>query len=132
MRGGRGGNGNSIELSGMNREMALITGEQSCTEQLARFFPKLPGVRVPVKVAPLRTASSPARLQEAALVEYGSEEYAIFVSTLPLEFDDRVSISRDGGGRSAEAAVIALQYHEGRKAVAVRFLAGPCEWMRQP
>jgi hypothetical protein len=116
----------------MNREMALITGELGCTEQLARFFPKLPAVRVPVRVTPLRAGSSPARLQEAALLEYGSEEYAIFVSTLPLEFDDRVSITQNGGGRSAEAAVIALQYHEGRKAVAVRFLAGPCEWMRQP
>jgi hypothetical protein len=31
-----------------------------------------------------------------------------------------------------EAAVIALQYHEGRKAVAVRFLNGACDWMRQP
>lgn len=116
----------------MNREMALITGEESCTEQLARFFPKLPGVRVAVRVAALRAGSSPTRIQEATVVEYGSEEYAIFSCTLPLEFDDRVSIGPDGGGRSAEASVIALQYHEGRKAVAVRFLAGPCEWMRQP
>lgn len=65
-------------------------------------------------------------------MEYGSEEYAIFVSTLPLEFADRVLISRDGGGRSAEATVIALQYHDGRKAIAVRFVDGPCEWMRHP
>jgi len=64
-------------------------------------------------------------------VEFGSEEFAIFLSTLPLEFDDRVQIVRDGG-RPAEAAVIALQYHAGRKAVAVRFLAGRCDWMTQP
>jgi hypothetical protein len=50
---------------------------------------------------------------------------------LPLEFADRVRISGNGGGRSAEATVIALQYHEGRKAVAVRFVDGRCEWMRQ-
>ena len=132
MRGGRGGNGNSIELSGMNREMALITGEQSCTEQLARFFPKLPVVRIAVRVAALRGGNSAGRLQETAIVEFASEEYAIFSSTLPLEFDDRLSMAIERGGSSAEAAVIALQYHEGRKAVAVRFLAGPCEWMRQP
>jgi len=71
------------------------------------------------------------RMQEATVVEYGTEEYAIFSSTLPVEFADRVRISRDGGGRPAEATVVALQYHEGRKAVAVRFLGGPCEWMRQ-
>ena len=74
---------------------------------------------------------SPAKLQEATVVEFGSEEFAIFLSTLPLEFDDRVRIVRDGG-RPAEAAVIALQYHAGRKAVAVRFLEGRCDWMTQP
>jgi len=63
------------------------------------------------------------------VVEYGTQEFAIFLSNLALEFDDRVRLVRDGGGRSVEAAVIALQYHEGRKAVAVRFLDGPCEWM---
>jgi len=88
-------------------------------------------VRIPVRVTPQRAGTSPGRLQEAAIVEYGSDEYAIFLSTLPLEFADRVRISQDRGGHSAEATVIALQYHEGRKAVAVRFLDGPCEWMRQ-
>ena len=111
--------------------MAMITEELRCTEQLARFFPKLPAVKVAARIAPLR-AASPARLQESVVVEYGSEEYAIFLCTLPLEFADHVRISRNGGGRSAEASVIALQYHDGYKAVAVRFLDGPCEWMRQP
>jgi len=71
-------------------------------------------------------------LQERTVLEYGTAECAIFVSSLPLEFADRVRVERDGGGRPVEAAVIALQYQEGRKAVAVRFLEGPCEWMRQP
>lgn len=64
------------------------------------------------------------------MVEFGASEYAIFLSTLPMEFDERVRVIRDGKGRGAEAAVIALQYHEGRKAVAVRFLQGPCDWMQ--
>ncbi len=80
-------------------------------------------------MSPVRPA--PAKLQEATVVEFGSEEFAIFLSTLPLEFDDHVRIVRDGG-RPAEAAVIALQYHAGRKAVAVRFLEGRCDWMTQP
>lgn len=112
--------------------MALITDELSCAEQLARFFPKLPPANISVQVAPLRPIASPARLEETVAVDFASEEYAIFVSTLPVEFDDRVRISREGGRRSAEATVIALQYHDGRKAVAVRFQDGPCEWMRQP
>ena len=110
--------------------MTLIADERECTEQLARFFPKLPAVRIPVRVIPLR--SGQFRPQEATVVEFGTQDYAIFLSKLALEFDDRVRLVRDGGGRPAEAAVIALQYHEGRKAVAVRFLDRPCEWMMCP
>ncbi|MGB7436076.1 MAG: hypothetical protein WBR26_25885 [Candidatus Acidiferrum sp.] len=110
--------------------MTLIAEERECAEQLARFFPNLPAVQVPVRVTPLRLGQ--ARAQEATVVEFGSPEYAIFLSKLALEFDDRVRLVRDGGGRPAEAAVIALQYHDGRKAVAVRFLDRPCEWMTRP
>jgi hypothetical protein len=107
--------------------MTLIADERECAAQLARFFPKLPAVRIPVRVTPQRPGQ--ARVQEATVVEFGTGEYAIFLSKLALEFDDRVRLVRDGGGRPAEAAVIALQYQEGRKAVAVRFLDHPCEWM---
>lgn len=109
-------------------EMTLTTDERECTEQLARFFPKLPAVRIPVQVTP--RSSVPQRQREATVVEYATPEYAIFLSKLALEFDDRVRLVRDGGGRPVEAAVIALQYHGGRKAVAVRFIDGPCEWMK--
>ena len=109
--------------------MALLVNERGCTEQLARFFPTLPAVRIPVRVESLRPGQS--RLRESTVVEYGASDCAIFLSTLPVEFDERVRVTRDGSGRGAEAAVIALQYHEGRKAVAVRFLEGPCDWMQQ-
>jgi hypothetical protein len=110
--------------------MTLTVEARECTDQLARFFPKLPAVRIPVQVSSRRP--SQAKMQEATVVEYGTGEFAIFLSKLALEFDDRVRLVRDGGGHPAEAAVIALQYHEGRKAVAVRFLDGPCEWMMHP
>jgi hypothetical protein len=111
-------------------EMTIAADERECTSQLARFFPKLPAVRIPVQVIPRRYGQ--ARMKEATVVEFGTPEYAIFLSQLALEFDDRVRLVRDGGGRSVEAAVIALQYHDGQKAVAVRFLDGPCEWMMRP
>jgi hypothetical protein len=107
--------------------MTLIADERDCAEQLARFFPKLPAVRIPVRVTPQRLGQ--VKLQEATVVEFGNADYAIFLSKLALEFDDRVRIAREGGGSPSEAAVIALQYHEDRKAVAVRFLDSPCEWM---
>jgi hypothetical protein len=32
----------------------------------------------------------------------------------------------------ADATVVAVQYHEGRKAVAVKFTQGLCDWVMQP
>ncbi len=107
--------------------MITTAEEQACTEQLARFFPRLPAVRIPVRVTSQRLGQ--ARARESTVIEFATEEFAIFLCRLGLEFDDRVELVREGGGRPAEAAVIALQYQAGSKAVAVRFLNGRCEWM---
>ena len=72
------------------------------------------------------------QLREATVVEFGCAEHAIFLSTLPLEFNDRVRLEATRKERPAEATVVAVQYHEGRKAVAVRFIQGPCNWVAQP
>ncbi len=72
------------------------------------------------------------KLREATVLEFGAPDFAIFLSTLPLEFDDRVRLERNPKGHAADATVIAVQYHEGRKAVAVRFAQGPCAWVTQP
>ena len=88
-------------------------------------------VRVPVQVAALRGGGS--KLREATVLEFGGAQHAIFLSTLPLEFDDHVRLERDPRGASmADAIVVAVQYHEGRKAVAVKFTQGLCDWMMQP
>ena len=110
--------------------VALPELEQSCAEQLARFFPQASPVRMPVQVTALRGGHT--KLREATLLEFANSGIAIFVSTLPLEFDDRVRLERDNKARTADATVIAVQYHEGRKAVAVKFSQGPCEWVTQP
>jgi len=104
--------------------------EAECTAQLARFFPQATPVRVPVQVTALRAAG--LRLREATVLEFGAPELAIFSSALPLEFDDRVALEGIPNRRTVRAVVIAVQYHEGRKAVAVRFSEGPCDWVTQP
>lgn len=111
-------------------EATVAASEEGCAERLARFFPRATPVRVPVQITALRAGN--ARLREATVLEFGGLEHAIFLSSLPLEFDDRVRIERDRNGCTAEATVIAVQYHEGHKAVAVRFLQGPCAWVTQP
>jgi hypothetical protein len=110
-------------------EVTLAENEQGCAERLARFFPRANAVRVPVQITALRAGNT--RLREATVVEFGGPEHAIFLSSLPLEFDDKVRMERERNGGTAEATVIAVQYHEGRKAVAVRFLQGPCGWVTQ-
>ena len=111
-------------------EVALTAAEVNCAEQLSKFFPQAKPVRLAVQVTPLRPGNS--RMRESTVVEFGGSLYAIFLSTLPLEFDDRVRLQGDTPGRVVEATVIAVQYHEGRKAVAVRFSHGPCDWITQP
>jgi len=112
-------------------ETAVSEHELGCAEQLARFFPGATAVRVPVQVTALRGGR--AKLREATVLEFGAAQHAIFLSTLPLEFEDRVRLERDShGGAVAEATVVAVQYHEGRKAVAVKFTQGLCDWVMQP
>jgi hypothetical protein len=115
---------------GRSNGSTLAANEQGCAEQLARFFPQTKAVRVPVQVTSSRGGST--RLREATVVEYSGKEHAIFLSTLPLEFDDRVRLEGPPDERPAEATVVAVQYHEGRKAVAVRFSQGLCDWVTQP
>lgn len=123
----------------MKRAGGIATADaaETCTERLARFFPGAEPVRIPAHVFVLRPGL--ARLSEAVVVEYRAEGHAIFVSTLPLEFDDRVVMERARNGatasaksRATDATVTAVQYHEGKKAVAVRFLKGDCEWVMKP
>ncbi len=68
-------------------------------------------------------------MREATVVEFSSAEHAIFLSTLPLEFGDRVRLEATPEGSPAEATVVAVQYHEGRKAVAAKFLQGFRDWV---
>lgn len=113
-----------------SREAGVVAESPACTAQLARFFPLAVSVRIPVRVTAMRNGDT--RLREAAVIEFCGPEHAIFLSSLPLEFDDRVRLERAQNARPAEAAVVAVQYHEGQKAVAVRFLQGARDWVTQP
>jgi hypothetical protein len=108
-------------------ETTLIAQEQTCTQQLARFFPGVSPVRLPVQVTALRGGST--RLREASVVEFAGLEHAILISSLPLEFDDKVRLEGSRKADSADATVVAVQYHGGQKAVAVKILRGPNHWM---
>ncbi len=108
-------------------QSTLIAEEESCVEQLARCFPGATSVRFPVQVTFSRTKS--IHLRESSLVEFASEEHAIFVSALPLEFDDKVRLEGSLKRFATDASVVAVQSYQGRKAVAVKFLRPPSDWI---
>jgi hypothetical protein len=101
-----------------------------CTERLARFFPEAESVEVRALLTPLRGGAG--TVCESVLVEFASAEKVIFQSTLPLEFNDRVLLAQANGNGEAEGTVIAVQYHEGQKAVAVQFVNGQSAWVNKP
>lgn len=107
MAGSRAGNG------------AVSSGSESCAVRLAQLFPGATATHLPVQVTVLRRGGR--NLHENTILEFSTEREALFVSSLPLEFEDRVRLQDADGSLKAEATVIAVQYHAGRKAVAVRF-----------
>jgi hypothetical protein len=110
-------------------EVTLTAAETGCTEQLARFFPKVQRVRIPVELTAPRAGGK--NLHERVVLEFAGKEHTIFLTTLPIEFDDRVSLAAPLDGALANGSVVAVQYYEGCKAVAVRFSGGPCKWVGQ-
>ncbi|MFY9530996.1 MAG: hypothetical protein WBC04_16415 [Candidatus Acidiferrales bacterium] len=95
--------------------------------KLAQLFPDASPVRIPVQVTTLRDGAE--KLKESTLIEFGTPMEILFASTLPLEFDDKVRVKNSDGSLEAEASVVAVQYHDGRKAVAARFLAEVGNWI---
>jgi len=84
-------------------------------------------VSIPADVTASRAGN--AQLRETVVVEFCGREHAIFQSALPLEYNDDVQLSAHESAGQLDARVVAVQYHEGVKAVAVRFQSVPCHWV---
>jgi len=103
------------------------SGEASDVAKLAQFFPSATAVRVPVRVVRLDAQGGSA--SEHTLIEFGTAREVLFSATLPLEFGDRIRLENADGLLDAEAAVVAVQYHQGRTAVAARFTGPAGNWV---
>lgn len=115
--------------NGLNSSLVTTLAEKELggTEQLARFFPDVRPIGLPA----LLTRKGSVSVREAVIVEFAGTERAIFTSSLPLEFADRVHLENERGHRM-EAKVVAVQYQDGKTAVAVQILNGPFSWMKRP
>jgi hypothetical protein len=110
--------------------VAETVGTETCVEKLAHLFPNASAIRIPVKVVSLATATRP--LQEQTVIEFGTAHEVLFASGLPLEFEDGVRVVNSDGSLDTRAVVVAVRYHEGRKAVAVRFTGEVRNWIIKP
>ena len=100
---------------------------ESSVGRLAQFFPEATAVRIPVRVS--GTDAHGQGFSEHTLIEFGTPSEVLFASALPLEFDDRVRLENSDGSLSAEAVVVAVQYYNGKMAVAARFLGEISNWI---
>lgn len=92
--------------------------------RLAGFFPAATAIRVPVRVGRIEGDE-----EEETVIEFGTPREVLFAARLPLEFGDRIRLVNAEGLLEAEAEVVAVQYHEGKTAVAARFIGPVANWV---
>jgi len=107
-------------------KVASLAAEESCVAKLAQFFPEAMPVRIPVRVSRLGGKSAAA---ENTLIEFGTAREVLFTSVLPLDFEDRVHLENTDGSLRIEAEIVAMQVHQGKTAVAARFLKSVTNWI---
>jgi hypothetical protein len=69
---------------------------------------------------------------EATVIEFGTPTEVLFASALPLEFAETLRLQNSDGSLDTEASVVAVQYHNGRTAVAARFTRNVPHWIVKP
>lgn len=94
--------------------------------KLAEFFPQAIPVRIPVRVS--RHGGKPA-VAENVVIEFGTPQEVLFASGLSLDFEDRVRMENADGSLRIEAEIVAMQLHDGKTAVAARFLKNVTNWI---
>ncbi len=102
------------------------SSERSEVAKLAEFFPAATAIRVPVAVSRLDAQKD---AEEHTVLEFGTPREVLFAARVPLEFGDRVRLVNAEGLLDAEAEVVAVQYHQGKTAVAARFTGPVANWV---
>jgi hypothetical protein len=119
--------GESEESVAEKAVIASWSGEESDVSKLAQFFPAATAVRIPVRVSRL-DGHGEATVEET-VIEFGTPSEVLFSARLPLEFGDRIRLVNAEGLLEADAAVVAVQYHQGKTAVAARFTGPVANWV---
>ena len=97
-----------------------------CVAELARFFPGIVPLRIPVLISKGDSARAAA---EQTTIEFGTAEECLFVCGLPLEFEDLVRIRTAEGTLNNMAKIVAMRLHDDKMAFAARFLDDVTGWI---
>jgi len=98
-----------------------------CLDELARFFPGILQVRIPVRVFKGRSVKS--ALAEQTMIEFGTAEEVLFVSSLPLDFEDIVRIKTVDGPLDITAKVVAMHFSHDKMGIAAQFAEEVPNWI---
>ena len=107
--------------------MRAETANDLCVAKLAEFFPEAIPVRIPVRIRCAETGRLAA--SEETVIEFGTHREVLFASRLPLDFEERVRVENSDGTFCTEADVVAMQLHQGKTAVAARFVKNVNNWI---
>ena len=113
----------------MGKELFNEVEQQEATEciaELARFFPGIVPVRIPVLIFKGDLARAAA---EQTMIEFGTAEECLFVCGLPLEFEDLVQIRTADGTLNSTAKIVAMRLQDDKMAFAARFLNDVTNWI---
>ena len=113
-------------------QKAVLEGQEpielaECVEELARFFPGAMQVRIPVRVCKGR--SGRAASAEQTMIEFGTAEEVLFVSGLPLDFEDIVRLRNVDGSLDITAKIVAMHLYDDKMAIAAKFLEDVPNWI---
>jgi hypothetical protein len=97
-----------------------------CVAELARFFPGIVPVRIPVLIF---KGSSARAAAEQTTIEFGTAEECLFVCGLSLDFEDLVQIRTTDGTLDCTAKIVAMRLQDDKMAFAARFLNDVTNWI---
>ena len=104
--------------------------QTSIVGRLAKFLPQATPVRIPVTLT--RVGRESGAFSENTVIEFGTPREVLFASSAPLEFSETLRLQNSDSSLDAEASVVAVQYHNGRTAVAARFTREVANWIVKP
>ena len=105
-----------------------IAEATECVAELARFFPGIVPVRIPVWICHGESART-ASAAEQTMIEFGTAAEVLFASALPLDFEDTVRVRTSDGALDVTAKIVAMRLHHDKMAFAARFTENVANWI---